>query len=143
MKTMTHLKLWLFAGILAVVAAGCGQKENKSAPSLEGRWTGYDITQPGTKCTLTITSSQIDYRGGNSNDWCRLSFVKNDQVQPPQMDVTFLESPAHELVGKTALGIYGLEGDRLSVAVSEPGSNERPVSLTGGPHVRVFSFRRE
>lgn len=141
MKTMSHLKLYLLAGLVLAGLAGCSHKPAK--PALDGRWTGFDVQRPNLKCTLSIDASQFEYHGADSNDWLRGTFVSNDKVQPAQIDLTLLEPTGTPFTGKTALGLYELQGNELKVAAAEPGSNLRPGSVGGGPNVRAFVFKRE
>jgi uncharacterized protein (TIGR03067 family) len=141
MKTMSHLKLCLLAGLLVAGVAGCSHKPAK--PALDGRWTGFEVRQPNSKCTLAIDGGQMEYHGANSNDWIRGTFVINDKVQPAQMDITLMEPVGSPYTGKIALGVYELQGDELKVAAAEPGSNLRPGNVAGGPNIQAFVFKRE
>ena len=99
--------------------------------------------QPTAKCTLTISGAQFDYRGAQSNDWCRGTFVVNEQTQPKQIDMAIQEIAVQQYLGKTIPAIFELNGDELKVAAAEPGSAVRPASLGGGQGIRVFSFKRD
>lgn len=132
----------MLAGLLLAGFCGCSKPAAEKA-TLEGRWTGYVLGQPGAKLTLIITGTHLDYRGAQSNDWCRGTFVLNESARPRQLDLKVEAMPTPEYVGETILGIYELNGNQLRVATAEPGSDQRPASLAGGNGVRVFSFTHE
>lgn len=142
MNKACSLKSCLLIALLLASLAGCGKSTSKKA-ALEGRWIGFEPARPEARCVLIITGSQFDYRGALSNDWCRGTFVLNEQAEPRQLDLTLQEIAAPGYVGKVSLAIYELQADELKVAAAEPGTPSRPASLAGGPGVRVFSFKRE
>lgn len=142
MKTNQQLRMGLLAGLVLAAIVGCSKPEAKMT-TLEGRWIGFQGGHPDATCTLVISGTQLDYRGAQSNDWCRGSFVLNEEAQPMQLDLTMQAISDPDYVGKTALGIYELKGGELRVAVAEPGSGQRPANLAGEQGVRVFSFKRE
>ena len=45
--------------------------------------------------------------------------------------------------GTTAMSIYKLEGNKLTLVASEPGSMYRPYSLDSGGDVMVFTLTRK
>jgi uncharacterized protein (TIGR03067 family) len=59
------------------------------------------------------------------------------------MEIT--ESAKEDHDGKTALGIYVLEGDTLKWCVNEPGETERPKEFSAPPGTRLMfvTFKRE
>ncbi len=142
MNQPRHLKSCLLVGSLLACLIGCSKPALKSE-TLEGRWTGFEGDQPNAKCTLTITGTNLDYRGVQSNDWCRGTFVLNEWTQPRQLDLTIQEIADPQYAGKSLLGIYEFQGEALKVAVAEPGSAQRPAGLAGGQGVRVFTFKRD
>jgi uncharacterized protein (TIGR03067 family) len=142
---MNGIKSCLLIGLVLFGVTGCGRKagESKSAGGLEGHWIAAQAGQQGGNYKVTIDGNRLDYRGANSNDWCIATFALNEQVQPPQIDLTIREMGDAHYVGKIALGIYQLQDDQLIVAAGEPGSTERPTSLSGGPNIRTLSLKRE
>lgn len=138
MKMMPHLKLCLLASLALAGLAGCGHKAAKAG--LEGRWTGYDVARPAEQCVVTINGNQLEYRGAQSNDWVRGTFVLNEAAQPKQMDL-LVQEPPQSATGKAILVIYEMQGDEMKVAV--PGTPERPADFSPKPQVRIFSFKRD
>ena len=142
MKKLPILKTCVLSGVLLAGAVGCHRHQaGQSRP--DGRWTGFDVTQPGARCTLTITGTHLDFQGIDPSDWCRATFVLHETVQPKQMDLVLNEA-APQSAGKTVLAIYELNGDEIKIAASYPGASRRPaefVPLRG--EVRVLSFHRD
>lgn len=133
-------RIWTLTGLLLASVVGCNKPNDVERPSLEGRWTGFDLRQPDAPCSLSINGNQAEYRGAQPPDWVRGTFVLNQQAQPKQMDLKIEESGVSDAVGTTTLLIYELQGDELKVAAS---SRERPTNFTDGEGARLFSFRRE
>jgi uncharacterized protein (TIGR03067 family) len=142
MNAWSQLKVCVLAGLVLAGVTGCSSQSEPAKPGLNGRWTGYDVVQPNAKCTLAINGHQAEYRGTQPGDWLRGSLVLNEQAQPRQMDLSIKEAGDANLndVGTTAMVIYELRGDELTVAVS---SQERPTNFAGGQSIHVFSFRRD
>ena len=142
MNPMRYLNPCLFAALLVMLTPGC-HKPASEKTTFEGRWSGIEPGQPEAKCSLVITGTQLEYRGSQSNDWCRGTFVLNEKARPRQMDLTMRETPAPQDVGMTILVIYELQGEELKVAIAPPGSPQRPTRLASGEGNRFFSFMRD
>ena len=67
----------------------------------------------------------------------------NTKTNPKQSAFKINKCSQMEYEGETSLGIYKLEGDKLIIAASEPGSLSRPYSLESGNGVRIFSLKRK
>ena len=139
---LNQLKLCGLAGLVLAGVIGCTARSEPAKVGLDGRWTGYNVQQPEAMCTVTINGNQAEYRGAQPLDWLRGSFVLNEQAQPKQMDLNITDAGDinRNDVGTTALMIYERRGDELKVAVS---GQERPTNFTGGPNIRIYSFRRD
>ena len=101
-----------------------------------------DLVHPDTKCELTITGTNLDFRGIAPDDWCRGTFVLNEQAQPKQLDL-MLNEAAPGSVGKLNLVIYDIQGNELKIAACQPGSPQRPADFTPTTEVRVLTFTRK
>ncbi|HKW30413.1 MAG TPA: TIGR03067 domain-containing protein [Verrucomicrobiae bacterium] len=133
-------KRWLLAVLLLSVAVGCSRQKTVKT-SLEGQWAGHEASPPNAECKATIAGNQLEFRGAQSNDWCRGVFVLDEKTQPRQMDLAIQESPQN--VGVTALAIYEQQGNDLKIAVAPPGDPQRPVDFISGPSTRVVILKRE
>jgi uncharacterized protein (TIGR03067 family) len=142
MKKLPILKSCVLAGALLACVIGCHRHQTEQ-PKPDGHWTGFDVTQPNAKCTLTITGTNLDFRGTGPDDWCRATFVLNEAVKPGQMDLTLNEA-APQSAGKVVLAIYELKGDEIKIAASYPGAPQRPTEFVPNREfVRVLSFKRD
>lgn len=141
MNALKHLKLCLLAGLFLAGIVGCG-KQTAEKPTVQGRWSGFEQGRR-EKTILAFNGDQFAYWDAQSNKLGSGTFVVNDTMQPAQMDLTFLECPAPEYVGKVGLAIYELQRDELKIAGSEPGSTQRPTNIAGGEGIRVFTLKRE
>jgi uncharacterized protein (TIGR03067 family) len=66
--------------------------------------------------------------------------IKLDSAKKPQqIDLTPLAGPNE---GKTALGIYTIEGDALKICAAEGGVVERPTEFKVGKEVGIITFKR-
>ena len=113
MKTGIILKLCAVAMIGFAATVACGRHKTTVA-GLEGHWTGIDLTHPDARCELIITGTNLDFRGIGPNDWCRGTFVLNEQAQPKQMDL-MLNEAAPESAGKLTLVVYEIHGNELKL----------------------------
>jgi len=142
MKTLAILQACVLSGVLLAAAVGCHRRQAESFKP-DGHWSGFDVTQPNARCTLTITGTNLDFKGINPNDWCRATFVVNERAQPKQMDL-ILNEAAPQSAGKTVLAIYELNGDELRIAASYPGASQRPADFVPvRDAVRVLSLTRD
>lgn len=140
MKTCNPVNLSLVAGLLLASLVGCSKPKPQTA-AWDGRWTGFELSNPAGKCAVTIGGTQLEYRGARSDDWCRGTFVLNETVKPAQMDLAIQESPG--AAGKMMFLICELNGDEMKVSGSQPGTPQRPVDFSGGGQTRVWTFTRE
>ncbi len=62
---------------------------------------------------------------------------------PNQVNFEITHSDYELYIGKTALGIYELNGDQMKFASNEPGVSERPTSFVPGNGTRVFEYTKE
>ncbi|HEV2436264.1 MAG TPA: hypothetical protein VG077_09725 [Verrucomicrobiae bacterium] len=133
-------KRWWLAVLLLSAAVGCSRQKTVKT-SLEGQWLGYEASPPNAKCEVTISGDRLEYRGAESNDWCRGVFLLDEKTQPMHLDLTIQESPQN--VGATALAIYEQQSNDLKIAVAPPGDPQRPVDFISGPNTRVIIFKRQ
>lgn len=140
MNTIRNLTVCTLAILLTAGMVGCGKPKSEKS-SIQGHWTGFDLTRPAEQCSVTITGNQLEYRGARTNDWCRGTFVLNGSAQPVQMDLIVQEPPP--IAGKTMLLIQDLKGDEMKVAGAEPGVPLRPGNFSPGRQSRVWSFKRD
>ncbi|MFA5056172.1 MAG: TIGR03067 domain-containing protein [Dehalococcoidia bacterium] len=121
--------------IITIVIVGCGSSDTSSSGNteLQGTWVGiltetcytppcrtYDITFTFNGDDLAVTNNGKDISG---------TFTLNTVANPKTIDfyiVTDEYGPEYE--GKTAMGIYQLNGSNLELALGEAGG-VRPTSF--------------
>jgi uncharacterized protein (TIGR03067 family) len=144
MKTTCLVKLSLATAVLLFVAVGCGHSSKQTIStipdqqSVQGQWSGYNAKRPDYKCTVKLTGNQFEYRGAETKDWSRGTFVLRENIEPKEMDLTILE-PAQQSDHKL-FAIYQLDGDKMKVAMS---SIQRPADFTPNEQTEVFHCTRD
>ena len=171
LRTMFLSKLKLFAAAVLVVAvvAGAGglayhgravepqAKDDKKADkpkedkdSILGTWRAVSQEEQG-ESKNDVEDHRLILSGGE------FAIKKGDQIlykgkfkidpskKPKAIDMEITESAEEDHDGKTALGIYALEGDTLKWCVNEPGETERPKEFSAPPGTRLMfvTFKRE
>ena len=141
MNTRNHLMPGLLASLMLAGVVGCGKPMPPATGLLAGHWEGVEVGQPAGRYAITITANELEYRGAQSNDWCRGTFVLNESAQPMPMDLVIHASPG--AAGKTMLLICELRGDELKVAGAQPGNPKRPADFSTNQQTRIWSFLRK
>jgi hypothetical protein len=108
---------------------------------LAGSWTCASATIDGTPLaaetakvlTLTLTADRFKTQRGEQVLFDS-TYTVDAAKEPKQIDMIGTEG---ELKGKPALGIYKLDGDRLTLCYTMPGS-ERPAKFESAPKSGVY-----
>jgi len=115
------------------------QKAEKGS-ELEGTWVGTDAGGY-DEWTFVISSGKVEVKGPESMFYSGTVNL-NTGTNPKQAEFKIDKCSQPEYVGETALGIYKLEGKKLTLAASEPGSINRPAFLESGGGAMLFSLTR-
>ena len=142
MKQTNHLKIFVSLGVVLAILSGCSKSAAEKV-SVEGRWTGYDQARPAEQITLELRAGHFTYWDAQTNQLGAGTYVVKGTGQPPQMDLTFVESMNPKYVGKVGLAIYQLQANELRIAGSEPGNTVRPADIAPSQDVIAFTFKRE
>ena len=113
----------------------------KKETELEGTWVGAADGGYG-KWTFTISGNKVRAEGPDS-EYYTGTVKLNTSKNPKQADFKISKCSLPEYEGETSLGIYKLEGNKLILVVSEPGSKSRPYYLGSGSNVMLFSLTRK
>ena len=129
------------------VSGGCESKSdepdiNEKVTELEGTWVGTEISGRDGQWIIVITEDRIDVNGPGVEDY-KGTFTLNTKDSPNQLDFAITECGVDKYVGTTALGIYKLEGDKFTMAATEPGTTIRPALFDRSGDARVFVFTRQ
>ena len=114
----------------------------KKDAELDGTWVGTVDDEYGSEWTFVISMGKVEVKGPYSEFYSG-TVTLNTETNPKQADFKIDKCSSPEYVGRTALGIYKLEGNKLSLAASEPGSMSRPAFFGSGSDTALFSLTRK
>jgi uncharacterized protein (TIGR03067 family) len=147
MKTMLAL---LAAGLLVAADKPADEAAQKERKKLAGVWQAEKSVQDGQEqpdaadhvLTFEGNSFAITRKG---NVFVKGTFKVNPAKKPKEIDMEVQESPNGKQDGKTAKGIYELEGDQLKWCTAHPDKDSRPTEFASQPgSQRLFiTFKRE
>ncbi|MBN2314378.1 MAG: hypothetical protein JXM79_10640 [Sedimentisphaerales bacterium] len=108
---------------------------------MDGTWVGTAGGSYG-EWTFTISEGNVEVKGPDGEYYSGAMTMKTG-TNPKQVDFKIKKCSLAEYVGETSLGLYKLDGDKLTIAASEPGSLYRPYGLESGGDAMVFSLIRK
>ena len=125
----------IFFGVLIiglfifVVCLGQASDTNE----LEGIWKdphqGWSFEFNGNNVKITAPSPGMSMEG---------TFTSDPSADPKKIDIKISKSGSPQYQGRTSLGIYKIEDIILTLALSEPGSNDRPQAFSTSGGAMVF-----
>ena len=121
--------------------ADAAQKAVKGS-ELEGTWVGTTGEGYGGQWTFVISKGNVEVKGPDSEFYAG-TITLNTKTNPKQTEFKIEKCSMSVYVGETSLGIYKLDGNKLTLAASEPGSFSRPAFLESSGEARVFSLTRK
>jgi uncharacterized protein (TIGR03067 family) len=80
---------------------------------------------------------------GPDGEWYKGTLSLDSKTTPMQADFAIVDCFEPDFVGKTALGIYRLEANTLTLAASAPGATARAASFETGPDTRVWLLTKK
>lgn len=110
---------------------------------LEGTWMGYEKGRSTGTWTFIVKGSNIEINGRGGAEWYKGTISIYSSSIPKKIDSKINECFYPTANGKTALGIYKIEGKILTFAGNEPGTNKRPTSFTAGSGTRVYVLTKQ
>lgn len=114
----------------------------REGSELEGTWVGSDDGGYGGEWTFVISKGKVEVKGPESEYYAGTVTLKT-QTNPKQADFKIDKCSMPEYVGETSLGIYKLDGNKLTLATCEPGSINRPAFFDSTGGVMLFSLTRK
>jgi uncharacterized protein (TIGR03067 family) len=126
------LSCLLAAGLLVTAGPAGEDASKKDLAALQGDWAAVSFVIDGTK--LSDDEAQSIFRTIKGNEYTLFLFSKpltrgtfqiDAAKKPRAIDVLAADGPAK---GKTVLGIYELQGDRLQICTAQPGK-DRPADF--------------
>jgi uncharacterized protein (TIGR03067 family) len=124
------MKFWArrLLSVLAVLACALpalGEDAKSVFKKLDGAWTYTSPEGEENRWVFTGTTLKSQVHGGEYVSTITL----DPQAKPePTIDFKITEGP-DDSKGQTALGIYKLDGDRLTLCIAMPGHSTRPTEF--------------
>ena len=116
-------------------------KQAAGGNELEGTWVGTDAGGY-EEWTFSISKGKVEVKGPDSMFFS--GTVKLDTgTNPKQAEFKIEKSSEYQYAGETSLGIYKLDGKKLTLATCEPASINRPEYFDSTGGVMVFSLTRQ
>lgn len=107
---------------------------------LDGTWVGTAEGEYG-EWTFIISMGKVDVKAPES-DYYSGTVTLNTGTSPKQADFKIDKCSQPEYVGETSLGIYKLDGNKLTLASTEPGIMSRPTFFDSTGGVMLFSLTK-
>ena len=109
---------------LLLIFSSCNRRAE-----LEGLWVGCEVRKPLIDWSLTVKGNQFSLVCEDLGVWYKglLALNKNSRLKKIDLEVT--DTAIQTSNGKTSLGIYEVDGDRLTIIVAELGDHLRPLSF--------------
>ena len=130
--------LVLAVGLLAAPAA----KDDATKDKIEGTWVVVAHTRNG-KANEEIKDDKVTFKDGtitikSKNKDETATYKVDASKKPKEIDITDPE-------GKTLMGIYTVEGDKLKICLCKPDGNKRPTefSAKAGSAQMLLELKRE
>ncbi len=112
--------------IMLVLVTGCQTLEQKEIALLQGTWL---IEENPVAGSLTISGNNFEIKADSDKIFVSGTVKINPEAAPKEIDMTFDKHSINEgAIGKTALGIYKIEDNKLFLATNKPGT-ERTEKL--------------
>jgi uncharacterized protein (TIGR03067 family) len=143
--------------LLAFVALGLllgadAPKEDvkKDKENLRGTWKAVTAEQRGESKNdeedhrLSFDGDKFSIKRGDQT-MIQGTFKLDPSKKLKEIDMNITEDETGKHTGKTALGIYALEGDTLKWCVAEPGTSERPKEFSAPADTKLMfiTLKRE
>ena len=113
----------------------------KQGAELDGAWVGTADGDYGGQWTFVISKGKVEIKGPDSIFYSG-TVTLNTKTNPRQADFKINSCSQWEYVGETSLGIYKLNGNKLTLVASEPGSMSRPAFFESDGGSLLFPLTR-
>jgi len=113
----------------------------KKGAELDGTWVGTADGDYGGQWTFVISKGKVEIKGPDSIFYSG-TVTLNNKTNPRQADFKIYNCSQPDYVGETSLGIYKLNGNKLILVASEPGSMSRPAFFESGGGSMLFPLTR-
>ena len=114
----------------------------KKGSELDGTWVGTTDGEYWGQWTFVISMGKVEIKGPDSIFYSG-TVTLNTRANPKQADFKIDNCSQPEYVGETSLGIYKLEGNKLTLVASEPAYMSRPAFFESGGRAMLFPLIRQ
>ena len=123
-------------------ASGCSTLHKSDSATLQGTWQGTEIGgKTEGACYIAFSGNNVDYRGADTNDWCKGTFTLREDTDPKQIVCVTTACSYPPDIGQTIHAIYRIEAGTLKVTGNAPGNPDVPSGFEA-PGARQFEFRK-
>ncbi len=129
--------IFIIPFIVALLFGACSK-----CPELEGTWVGFADGKAPADWTLIIKGNRYDLLREDSSIWYRGQIKLNNNCVFKKIDFEITAASIRANHGKTALGIYKIEEDTLTIVAGHPGEQQRPFSFDEIENTVVYIFVR-
>ena len=150
------MKHRLMACVLGLTLAGAAAaQDNSERPHgdwIDGQWRAVSTVMGGQpNPTLTFRDDRLRFEfepGFGPTFYLESRIVAVDETKSPaHLDLVFEDtnlpaefSDAAEQIGKTIKAIYQVQGDLITLATAQPGSDQRPENFAVGSNAQTMVF---
>lgn len=110
---------------------------------LQGTWQGVERgREDAGTCSVTVAGDSIRFQGASKEEWYHATVTIPPDKNPRQLHAKVTACGDPDFVGKTALAIYKLEKDTLTLTGRAPGVLEPPTQFEGDSKTRTFVLKK-
>ena len=103
---------------LSLLLTSCNRRSE-----LEGSWVGCEVRRPLVEWTLSVNGNQFNLVREDLNEWYTGFLRLNKNCRLKKIDLEVIDTAKQKSKGKTSLGIYEIDGDKLTIIATEPGES--------------------
>jgi len=129
---------------VGILAAGCSKPHQPDSVVLQGTWSGQEVGVKKTQGSpsLIVEGTRLEFHDANPGVWYKGTFSLREDATPKQFEMVVTDCPFTNYVGKTAHGVYKIEGGKFTFAANEPGNPAVPATFDA-QGTREFVFTRK
>ena len=126
-KSLSMFAVLLLGSFSVMAWAGDG-KDKKGATALQGSWKASDAVKGDSRITFDGNKFTVEFKDEKATG----TFTTDASKTPKTIDMLITGGTAkigEKYKGKTSLGIYAVEGNKLKWCANEPGADARPTAF--------------
>jgi uncharacterized protein (TIGR03067 family) len=147
------MKAYWMAALTVGLLMGAGAIKDdvkKEKEKLQGTWKAVTVVERG-QARADADDHRVIFDGDNftvkkgDETIIKATFKLDPSKSPKEIDIEVAEQKSEKNNGKTAQGIYAVDGDELKLCLDEPGGSDRPKEFSAPEGTkRIFvTLKRE